>query len=220
MEINVNNITLYYEKEGHGDPLIFLHGNQESLEIFDVLKEKMKQHFTVYLIDSRNHGRSSFSSIFSYEQMASDIYQFMTALELKNTYVIGFSDGGIIAKIIEIRHPNTFKKMVCLGSNTRPKGIKRDVLYQMKQMFRNTKNRYIEMMIKEPNIKKKELRQIKIPVLLIRGSLDVILYHHSKMISRQIKSSKLIELKHQTHDDYIIHNDMLYPILLNFYTEL
>lgn len=35
MNINVNNINLYYEVVGSGNPLVMIHGNGETHEIFD-----------------------------------------------------------------------------------------------------------------------------------------------------------------------------------------
>ena len=40
MKVKVNNVELYYEKYGIGNPIILIHGNQESHEIFDKLIEK------------------------------------------------------------------------------------------------------------------------------------------------------------------------------------
>lgn len=37
MEVLVNNVKLYYEEYGRGQPIILLHGNQETHEIFDKL---------------------------------------------------------------------------------------------------------------------------------------------------------------------------------------
>ena len=37
MEVLVNNVKLYYEEYGVGKPIILLHGNQETHEIFDKL---------------------------------------------------------------------------------------------------------------------------------------------------------------------------------------
>ena len=42
MEVKVNNINLYYEEYGSGQPIILLHGNQETHEIFDKLINKLK----------------------------------------------------------------------------------------------------------------------------------------------------------------------------------
>ena len=44
MFINVNNIRLYYEKHGEGNPLILLHGNEENHFIFDETVEKLKKY--------------------------------------------------------------------------------------------------------------------------------------------------------------------------------
>ena len=41
MDILVNNVKLYYEVYGEGQPIILLHGNQETHEIVGVM-EKVK----------------------------------------------------------------------------------------------------------------------------------------------------------------------------------
>ena len=45
MFISVNNIRLYYEKKGEGNPLILLHGNEENHFIFDEAVEKLKKYY-------------------------------------------------------------------------------------------------------------------------------------------------------------------------------
>ena len=58
MIINVNNVKLYYEIYGQGKPIILVHGNSETHEIFDVLIENLKENYKVYALDSRCHGKS------------------------------------------------------------------------------------------------------------------------------------------------------------------
>ena len=53
MYIQLNGQVLSYEKEGEGRPLIFLHGNGESHEIWDRMIAEMAMDYTVYAIDSR-----------------------------------------------------------------------------------------------------------------------------------------------------------------------
>ena len=69
MEIKVNNINLYYEEYGSGQPIILLHGNQETHEIFDKLINKLKDNYKVYAIDSRCHGKSENPKELSYNLM-------------------------------------------------------------------------------------------------------------------------------------------------------
>jgi pimeloyl-ACP methyl ester carboxylesterase len=44
--------------EGEGPPLILLHGSGEDHHIFDKLSLKLENHFTLYLVNSRNHGEA------------------------------------------------------------------------------------------------------------------------------------------------------------------
>ena len=58
MYITVNNMNLYYEVVGSGTPLVMIHGNGESHDIFDKAVEVLSKHYTCYLPDSRGHGKS------------------------------------------------------------------------------------------------------------------------------------------------------------------
>ena len=58
MFLEVKGINLYYEKTGQGRPLVMVHGNGESHEIFMEASEVLKESFTCYLPDSRGHGKS------------------------------------------------------------------------------------------------------------------------------------------------------------------
>jgi pimeloyl-ACP methyl ester carboxylesterase len=220
MKINVNQITLNYEVVGTGEALICLHGNREDLTIFDKLSEVLKKDFTLYLIDSRNHGKSSMTNAFKYEIMRDDIISFISVLGIEKPHMLGFSDGAIIAKLIAIKCPDLLKSIVLLGGNSRPNGMNRKERLLIQEKFRNTKNWYDGMMLKGPYIKKSQLRSILIPTLIIRGSNDIILEKHSKMLHKQIPNSKLIVMQNKNHEDYIIHKDDLYEPLMAFYQDL
>ena len=72
MNVQVNGVILYYEKQGSGPPLVLLHGNGEDGRIFDRTAEVLAPHYTVYTIDSRCHGKSSRDVPLSYDLMAAD----------------------------------------------------------------------------------------------------------------------------------------------------
>lgn len=56
MNITVNQVELFYEVVGSGDPLVMVHGNGEDHTIFDKAVELLSPHFTCYLLASRHPG--------------------------------------------------------------------------------------------------------------------------------------------------------------------
>lgn len=82
MNVQVNGVILYYEKQGSGPPLVLLHGNGEDGRIFDRTAEVLAPHYTVYTIDSRCHGKSSRDVPLSYDLMAADVLAFSKAFKL------------------------------------------------------------------------------------------------------------------------------------------
>lgn len=102
MYIKVNNIDLWYKMKGSGKPFILLHANSASHKVFDVLTEELSKNFTVYSIDSRDHGQSTRTNELSYDMMAEDIISFINELKLDKPIIYGFSDGGIIGLLLVI----------------------------------------------------------------------------------------------------------------------
>lgn len=155
MNITVNDMNLYYEVTGSGDPLIMVHGNGEDHKIFDKAAEVLSKHFTCYLLDSRGHGQSRQVNEYHYEDMAEDVYQFTQALHLENITYYGFSDGGIIGLILASRHPKLLDKMIISGANTRPDAVKKWITTVFKIVNRIHRKPLFELMLTEPHITKK-----------------------------------------------------------------
>ena len=116
MFVKVNDVDLYYETLGQGKPLLMVHGNSEDHTIFDKAAEVLKDHFEVYLIDSRDHGLSSRVDELHYEDMADDIVKLMEQLDLKDVTYYGFSDGGILGLLAGMK-TDRISRMILSGSN-------------------------------------------------------------------------------------------------------
>ena len=129
MNINVNDVNLYYEEYGEGKPIILLHGNSETHEIFDKLIDKLKDNYKVYAIDSRCHGKSEDSLVISYKLMRDDIIEFIEKLEINKPILYGFSDGGIIGLLVAIKEPDILSKLIISGANLNPNGMKKKMLF-------------------------------------------------------------------------------------------
>lgn len=216
MKINVNNITLNYIQEGQGEPLILLHGNGEDLQIFDKLISKLKKQFTVYAIDSRNHGSSTRTEDFSYETMAEDIHQFIEKLELKHVSVIGFSDGAIISLLLTLKYPQIFKKMVLLGVNLKPSDFKLDIYNSIVEEYEKTQDPLFKMMLEQPNIELDDLKEINTPTLVIGAEDDLYNEDSFQNIADTMPDAELKIMKGHDHGSYVINSDILYPSLNEF----
>ena len=105
MNIKVNGIDLYYEKTGQGCPIVLLHGNGESHDIFAVLIKRLSPNYTVYAIDSRDHGKSGKVKSLDYGDMMEDVAAFIRQLDIESPVLYGFSDGGIIGLLLAIKYP-------------------------------------------------------------------------------------------------------------------
>lgn len=216
MTLKANGIDLFYKKSGNGAPLLLLHGNGEDHTIFDALSEKMQKHFTIYAIDSRNHGQSSKTTDFSYQTMAEDISQFITALNLKDVSIVGFSDGAIIATMLELEHPNTFKQMVLLGINLKPSDFKEENLAYLSAEYEKTKDPLLKLMLEEPNIELSSLKAINTHTLVVRAEdelFDDALYTE---IVNTMPNAQLLIMENHSHDSYVVNSDTLFNHLIVF----
>lgn len=216
MNINVNDVSLYYEVYGDGAPIILVHGNSETHEIFDVLINKLKDRYKVYAVDSRCHGKSENTEKISYNLMAEDMIQFIKKLKIERPIFYGFSDGGIIGLLIAIKEPQLLSKLIVSGANLNPNGMSKLMLNISKVAYFITRNKMFRMMIKEPNISIEELKKIEIPTYILAGEKDVILKEHTKLIADNIKNSKLEIIEKENHSSYIIHSEKIYNIIKKY----
>ena len=75
--------------------------------------DALAQDYTIYLFDRRE----TLPEVFSVEEMARDTAEAMKALGLKDVYLFGASQGGMMALVIAIEYPELVKKLV-LGSTS------------------------------------------------------------------------------------------------------
>ena len=219
MFIKVNGVELYYEKTGRGCPIILLHGNGESHAIFDVLTNRLSPNYTVYALDSRDHGKSGKVKSLDYGDMMEDIAAFIRELEINSPIIYGFSDGGIVGILLAIKYPTLISKLIISGANTRPAGVKVVTTLLMKITYFFTRSRKYKLMLTGPDIPDSELNTIVTPTLVLAGSKDIVKDEHTKSMSENIPGSVLRVLDGESHASYVIHSEKLYGIIEPFLTD-
>lgn len=111
--IDINDAKIYYEEYGQGEPLIFLHGNNGSIENFYQQIPFFAKHYRVIVLDTRGQGRSTdlTNTPYTYEEFSNDLLQVIQKLNLKKVNLVGWSDGANTALIFNNQHPELVKKL-------------------------------------------------------------------------------------------------------------
>jgi len=202
--IAVDSGSIYYESYGRGEPLILLHGNNESMTSLRAQLQYLSEKFKVIAIDTRGQGNSKDLSVmpYSYELFAKDIIHVMDKLGVKKANVLGWSDGGNIGLIMASKYPDRVNKLAIFGANlfSGKEAIAEEIIQLfekrkadlMKTSKANTSElRLTNLVLQEPNISIEQLKAIKIPVLVMAGEKDVVKLKHTELISQSIHQSRL-----------------------------
>jgi len=115
--IQVNNINLYYEVDGEGQSLLFIHGLGSSTQDWDLQIKEFSKSYQVITFDLRGHGQSDKpSGPYSLPMFATDTAGLLKLLDVKSAHVVGLSLGGGIAFQLAIDYPALVKTMVIVNS--------------------------------------------------------------------------------------------------------
>ena len=202
------DIQLYYEEKGAGEPLILLHGNGESGDYFSRQIDAFAARFRVIALDTRGHGRSPRGTApFTISQFAEDLLDFMDEQGIDRAHLLGFSDGGNIAMLFALRHPERVDRLILDGANLKPSGVVLpvQVLIELGYRFEKLRSRWsakarakaelLGLMVHEPHIEPDALAALHMPTLVLAGTHDLIKASETRLIAASIPDSRLQFLK-------------------------
>jgi pimeloyl-ACP methyl ester carboxylesterase len=235
---DIRGFKMYYETYGKGEPLLIIHGNGGSINNFMYQIPYFAKKYRVIIADSRAQGKSvDHTDSLSYEMMTDDLNALLDKLNLKQCYVIGWSDGGINGLLLAIHHPDKVKKLAVTGANLWPdtsavdpfvydyafkmNKTGQDTLKKTKNPSPEMKNqiKLLHLLTYEPHIKLEDVRKISCPTLVIGGDHDVIRTKHSLLIADNIPNSYLWILPNSGHSTPIYYKDMFNQIVGDFFAQ-
>jgi pimeloyl-ACP methyl ester carboxylesterase len=107
----------YRERPGGEEVIVLVHGNMTSSKHWDMLMEKIDKKFTLYAIDLRGFGESTyFTRVQGINDFSDDLKEFIDLLSLRQVHLIGWSTGGAICMQFVADYPGYCKKLVLLAS--------------------------------------------------------------------------------------------------------
>jgi len=117
----INDIELYCEVRGEGDPLVLLHGftgcGRDWKHVFG--PEQLERNHRVITPDLRGHGNSSNpAGTLTHRQCAEDLVVLLDDLDLPRIKAIGLSFGANILLHLATRYPERVEAMVLVAPAT------------------------------------------------------------------------------------------------------
>lgn len=198
------DIQLNYVEGGEGIPFIMLHGNEEDQRYFKYQMEYFSKSYRVILVETRGHGESPRGTApFTIDQFAEDFKHFLDRQGISKMILLGFSDGGNTALTFAKKYPEYLIKLIVNGANLSPFGV---ILREqvpicakyywtcIRSLFNKAlilKKEMLGLMVNDPHIDPKTLRDISVPTLVIAGTNDMIRRSETERIAAAIPGSRL-----------------------------
>ncbi len=112
-------MDLHFKKNGSGPPLIVLHGLFGSSDNWHSVGRILSQHFTVYLLDARNHVHSPHDKEHTYDAMVEDLLHFIERNVQQPVVLLGHSMGGKTAMSFALQYPQWVERMIVVDISPR-----------------------------------------------------------------------------------------------------
>lgn len=116
--VKSGDTQLYYEEEGYGEPIVFLHEMTGDLRVWEQQIRYFSRYYRCIAFNARGYAPSDIpeaGSSYSQAQAADDVAAVIEGLQLARPHVVGLSMGGYTALHVGIRHPELVRSLVVAG---------------------------------------------------------------------------------------------------------
>ena len=231
---DINGFKMYTEVYGSGPALLMIHGNNGDMSAFSKNVPYFATHYQVILADSRSQGRSlDPDHPLTFEMMADDYAALLDAMHISSAYVIGWSDGGINALLLAMRHPEKVKRLVSTGANLWPTadafrpGLwddeKKEYGAGLHKDYATAKEKNDRKLFlldwQEPHITLAQLHTIQAPSLIMCGDHDLISIAHTVLIYQNIPHANLWVVPNSGHGTLREHTDDFNRLVDDFFAK-
>src|SRR3989304_10506086 len=121
--IKINDANIFYETFGdnkpHRAPVLLIHSSpiDGPTDWCDIAPE-MAKNYKVLVPDCRGHGHSNNPNMtYSFKELADDTATFIRAMGYERAHVIGHSNGGNVALVTLLEHPDVIQTCIPQAAN-------------------------------------------------------------------------------------------------------
>jgi pimeloyl-ACP methyl ester carboxylesterase len=237
----IHSAQIYYELLGEDHPgqapILLIHGStQTGNSCWGLAAQLLARSQRVIVYDCRGHGQSTNPHhSYGFKELASDAAGLVRALGYQKAHVIGHSNGGNVALVTVMEHPEVIQSAVIQAANAY---VSRDLVDKEPAIFdpqrveienpgwrdemiklhgkthgtdywRELLRLTVQEIISEPNYSPASLALVDRPVLVIQGENDHVNApaHHAQYIARNIPYAELWIPGQVGHN---VHDDILF----------
>ncbi len=223
--IDLNDARIYYEVFGKDRPgrvpILLIHGSTiDSKTDWAGIAPILADEYLVFTPDCRGHGRSNNPHLsYSFKEIADDAAAFVHAMGYERMHIIGHSNGGNVALVTLMEHPEVTQTAIPQAANAyvtrflverEPKVFDPDYVERENPQWRdelialhegaNGKGYWRDLLwltmkeiISEPNYSPADLHKVRRPTFVIMGANDRVNApdQHAQYIAANIPDAEL-----------------------------
>ena len=221
----IHGHRIFYTVRGNGPTLVLLHGGGDSGEHSFVRQlDVFSENHHIVAPDQVGQGHTpDVPGPLSYTAMMEDTATLLELLKLKHADIVGFSDGGILALMLAVRHPELVGRLVISGVNIAPEGLNPENLQELRALQipkpKTIDEKLAQLWLTSPTdaeLNLSLLTKITQPVLLISGDRDAITLEHTLQIFHALSHAELCVLPGTDHATFSGRSEWLNPIINAF----
>ncbi len=225
LNVEINGARIFYDVYGDDRsgraPVLLIHGStitgqRDWADIAPVLARQ----YRVFVPDCRGHGRSTNPHMsYSFRELADDAAAFVRKMGYERAHIIGHSNGGNVALVTLMEHPEVTETCVVQAANAYvtpyllereprvldPDYVARNNPAMMQEMivlhsathgegyWRDLLRMTLQEIISEPNYSPSDLQRVQRPTLVIMGADDSVNApdRHAQYIAQHIPGAEL-----------------------------
>lgn len=231
-------ISMWYDERGQGDPCVLLHPGGAGVDSRALAPtvDALSQVFRAYTPEQRAHGRTpDVDGPVSYELMAQDTIMFIEGVISQPVYLLGVSDGAVVALMVARRRPDLVRRLVFAAGVFHHDGWEEGVLDGeppefLKQSYGQISPdgighydvvvaKLAAMHAREPRLTRTDLHQITPRTLVIVGDDDQVRLEHAIEMYRHLPDAELVVVPGTSHGLLVEKPGLCNLIIAEFMTK-
>lgn len=213
----VNDVSMWYDRRGAGEPVVLLHGGFTDSRDFDGNLAGLADAFTLYLPERRGHGHTAdVEGPISVSVMARDTIAFVESVVGGPTDLVGYSAGAAVALRAAVDRPDLVRRLVLVSGSFRRDGmlvlpsgdgemppplvqryaeVSPDGAAHLKVVLAKV----VRSIDEEPDIRPDELAKVESPTLVMAGDDDLVRLEHTVELYQALPAGQLAVVPNASH---------------------